>query len=85
MQTVGGPGYRHVMTVRTLGQRLRALRTERGLILAELSIASGFSISHINDLEHDRSNPSLAALARLTTALGTTTVEILQGLPPYDI
>ena len=68
----------------TLGRRLRRLRDERGLILAEVSEASGVSISHINDLEHDRSAPSLATLVRLATAFDITTVEILRGVHPYD-
>ena len=69
----------------TLGQRLRALRLERGLILADVARASGLSISHINDLEHDRSAPSMGALVRLATAYDTTSVEILRGVPPYDL
>jgi transcriptional regulator with XRE-family HTH domain len=68
----------------TLGQRLRALRHERGLILAELAPAAGISVSYLNDLEHDRSKPSLDAVIRLGIALGLRPVEILTGVAPYD-
>lgn len=68
----------------TLGQRLRALRKERGLILADVAPAAGISISYLNDLEHDRCYPRLDTLVRLSIALDLPAVEILRNLPPFD-
>lgn len=68
----------------TLGQRLRALRTNRGLILADLAPAAGISLSYLSDLEHDRASPSLETLLRLSIALDLPVVEIIRHLPPFD-
>lgn len=68
----------------TLGQRLRELRTARGLTLAATAPAAGISVSFLNDLEHDRHLPSLGTLVRVSEALGTSLIEILRGVPPYD-
>ena len=67
----------------TLGQRLIAMRRERGLRLADVADAAGISISWLNDMEHDRNTPSLDTLVRLATAFGTTAAELLRGVPPY--
>lgn len=68
----------------TLGQRLRALRKERGLRLVDVGEAGGLSVSHLNDMEHDRTKPSLGTLVRIAAALDLQVVEILSGVPPYD-
>jgi transcriptional regulator with XRE-family HTH domain len=69
----------------TLGRRLRALRKERGLRLADVAGAAGISISWLNDMEHDRNSPSLDTLVRVAIALDTTAVGLLRGLKPYDV
>jgi transcriptional regulator with XRE-family HTH domain len=68
----------------TLGQRLRALRHERGLRLIDVAEAAVMSVSYLNDLEHDRSQPRLDTFVRIAIALDLSVVDILHGVAPYD-
>lgn len=52
-----------------LGDRLRALRRERGLSLAELAKASGVPLSTISKIENHQLNPSLVHSINLAHAL----------------
>lgn len=53
-----------------LGQRLRELRTHQGCSLRQLAKKTGLSHGFLCDLEHGRSNPSLANLRLLAEAMG---------------
>lgn len=64
------------LTVR-LGERLRARRVALGRTLAELSEATGVSVSHLSTVEKGRSAPSLPVLARITDGLGISLAEAL--------
>jgi transcriptional regulator with XRE-family HTH domain len=55
-----------------LGERLRTLRLERGMTLAQTAAAADLSSSFISALERGNSGISLEALFRLAEALGTT-------------
>jgi transcriptional regulator with XRE-family HTH domain len=55
---------------------LRRLRTAHGLSLREASDRSGLSISFLSALERGVSGASVATLQRLTTAYGTTLLEL---------
>jgi transcriptional regulator with XRE-family HTH domain len=55
-----------------IGEAIRALRTERGLSLRELSELTGFSISFLSLVERGRSSLALTSLQRVAQALGTT-------------
>ena len=68
----------------TLGQRIRALRHERKLTLNDVARAAVLSVGYVNDIEHDRTHPSLKTLVRLAIAFDVTAVSILQGVSPYD-
>ena len=68
----------------TLGQRIRALRHEQKLTLANLAARAAMSVSYLNDIEHDRTRPSLDLLVRISRALGLQVVEVMRGVPPYD-
>jgi len=54
----------------TTGERLRALRTERGMSLSELSRRSGVGKGTVSELENDRRGARLDTLFALTAALG---------------
>jgi len=64
------------MTERTLGERLRARRTDLGLTLADVRDRSGLSLPYISNLERNRGNPTLDALRSLAEALTTTVGEL---------
>jgi transcriptional regulator with XRE-family HTH domain/predicted Fe-Mo cluster-binding NifX family protein len=52
-----------------VGQRLRALRTRRGLSLRVLADASGLNINTLSLIENGKSSPSVSTLQQLATAL----------------
>lgn len=58
--------------LRSVGQRLRALRTARGLSLATVAEQSGLSISFLSAVERGQSRMSVANLFKLADAYGTT-------------
>ncbi len=68
----------------TLGERIRALRQAQGWTLAVLASKASVSVSYLNDIEHDRSVPSLGKLAAVAAALGLSVTELLSGTRPYD-
>ncbi|SIS54860.1 helix-turn-helix domain-containing protein [Alicyclobacillus vulcanalis] len=55
----------------SLGQRLRRLREERGLTLAQVAAAARISVSHLSAIENEtRRNPSFHIVARLARVYG---------------
>src|SRR5438552_6653973 len=63
-----------------LGQRVRALRTERRSTLRDLAGRAGLSERFLVQVEAGRANISVRKLASLARALGTTPAELLGGL-----
>lgn len=61
--------------------RLKTLRKEHGLSLRQLSAQTGLSPSFISLIERGLANPSIAALQKLTTAYGTSIVELMDPSP----
>ncbi len=72
------------MATVTLGPRLRHLRHSRELTLAALASSAEVSVSYLNDIEHDRTVPSLGKLAAIAAALEMSVRDVLQGVAPYD-
>jgi transcriptional regulator with XRE-family HTH domain len=58
------------VTIEDLGNRLRQRRTAAGRTIASVAVDAGLSVPYIANLENGRGNPTLAAIARLATALG---------------
>ena len=64
-----------------MGERIRALRLERGFTLEQLAQESGSSKSYIWELENKAPpRPSAEKLAAIASALGTT-IDALIGTP----
>jgi DNA-binding XRE family transcriptional regulator len=59
-----------------LGQRLRALRAERGETLAETAERAGISPQYLSEVERGRKEPSSEMIAALAGALGTTLADL---------
>lgn len=68
-------------TLDAVGPRLRALRKQRGTTLAELSAATGISVSTLSRLESGSRRPALELLLPLARAHGVTLDELV-GAPP---
>jgi transcriptional regulator with XRE-family HTH domain len=64
-----------------VGPRLRALRTERDTTLADLSTATGISVSTLSRLEAGQRKPTLELLLPLARAYGVQ-IDELVGAPP---
>lgn len=69
----------------TLGQRLRNLRTDNGWTLAVLAARSGTSVSYLNDLEHDRTVPSLSKLQSIAESFDLDASLILRGVKTFGL
>jgi transcriptional regulator with XRE-family HTH domain len=63
------------------GPRLRALRRERGITLADLSDGTGISVSTLSRLESGSRRPTLELLLPLARTYGVTLDELV-GAPP---
>lgn len=66
-----------------LNERLRELRSERGLRLKDIAEHAGISVPYLSDLERGRTNPSLETLQTLAGAYGITVHDLLEGVEFY--
>ena len=64
-----------------LGERLRALRQERGLSIAQVAQRTGLTKGFLSQLERNLTSVSLAALARICSALGVRFGDVLDEPP----
>lgn len=62
------------------GQRLRALRQQRGMSQEAFADHCGFARSYMSRLERGVGNPSLDAIQALADALGVEVVELFRNL-----
>lgn len=53
----------------SIGERLKALRTEQGMTLAELGEKTNLSTSYLSQIERDKTTPSLATLTGVAKTL----------------
>lgn len=68
---------REAVVLSTLGQRVRALRDERGITRRELSRATGISERYIGLLESGQANISVLVLHRLAHAMDVAVQRLL--------
>jgi transcriptional regulator with XRE-family HTH domain len=68
----------------TVGSRLRALRLQRETTLADLSAATGISVSTLSRLESGARRPTLELLLPLARAYGVTLDELVDAPPTGD-
>ena len=61
--------------------RIRQLRTERGLSQAKLAVMSDMDPATLNRLEQGKGNPNLRTLQRVADALGVEVAELLGKAP----
>lgn len=62
-----------------IGQRVRLLREQRGLSVAELARRADILRPNLSRLESGKHMPSLDTLERVAAALGTTVAEVVAG------
>ncbi len=71
-------------TLEAVGPRLRMLRREREITLAELSEVTGVSVSTLSRLESGARKPTLELLLPLARAHGVTLDELVDAPPTGD-
>lgn len=71
-------------TLDAVGPRLRALRQQRQTTLADLSAATGISVSTLSRLESGGRRPTLELLLPLARAHGVTLDELVDAPPTGD-
>ena len=54
-----------------IGRQLRSLRAAAGRTVATVAVEAGLSVPYVANLENGRGNPTVSALSRLASALGT--------------
>jgi transcriptional regulator with XRE-family HTH domain len=67
-------------TFAALGERIRNLRLERRATQEALAERAAISVQHLLDLEHGRSNPTLASLCGIARGLDVTLQELFKGV-----
>lgn len=65
------------MAVTSLSQRLRWLRRQSGLTLAQVAARAFISVSHLSDMERGAVLPSLPVLERIAHVYGLSIGECL--------
>jgi transcriptional regulator with XRE-family HTH domain len=73
----GAPGVVEEVASGRLGQRVRALRRERGLTLDGLARRSGVSRAMISKLERGEKNPTLVVAAKVAEGLGVSLSQVV--------
>jgi transcriptional regulator with XRE-family HTH domain len=68
-----------------VGERLRALRRERGLTMAEVATATGLTSGFLSQLERDLTSVSLSSLARICAALDVRFGDVLDDAPSGEV
>ncbi|WP_236885859.1 helix-turn-helix domain-containing protein, partial [Dietzia massiliensis] len=63
-----------------LGAKIKARREKQGLSQGALAERSGIHRTYVNQVEHGRKNVTIALLARISAALGTTPSVLTQGI-----
>ena len=66
-------------TVPLIGPRLRRLRERRGLSIAAVASQAGISVGFLSAFERNEANASMATVARLAAAYGTTLMKLFGG------
>jgi transcriptional regulator with XRE-family HTH domain len=72
-----GPGVVEEVSSGRLGERIRALRRERGLTLEVLAGRSGVSRAMISKLERGEKNPTLVVAAKVAEGLGVSLSQLV--------
>lgn len=67
-------------TLERLGERVRTLRTERGLTQARLAEIAQLDDKHLQVIEHGGTNLTVSSLLGLATALDVTLAELFEGV-----
>lgn len=83
-ETTGATGDDFAGVLTAVGPRLRALRRDRDITLAQLAEETGISVSTLSRLESGRRKPTLELLLPLAKAYGVQLDELVDAPPTGD-
>jgi transcriptional regulator with XRE-family HTH domain len=63
-----------------LGRRIRSLRLEQRATQEAIAEKAAISVQHLLDLEHGRSNPTLASLCGIARGLGVSLQDLFTDI-----
>lgn len=66
--------------LKSLGQKVRALRKERGLTQVELAFRCNMEPSNLNRIEAGRTNPTVRSLTLVANGLGIKLSDLFAGV-----
>lgn len=66
--------------IEAVGDRIRALREEKGLSLDELSKLTGFDVELLSNIENNRVQPQLGTVIKLSKALDSAFSRLVSGV-----
>jgi transcriptional regulator with XRE-family HTH domain len=69
---------------RLVASRLRQVRLDHGLTLAQLALVTGLSAAHLSRIETGERQPSIGTLLQLARAYGTSIGALVDDLPEQD-
>jgi transcriptional regulator with XRE-family HTH domain len=64
------------------GQRVRELRTKRGLSQEQLAARADLHWTYVSSIERGRRDPGLRTVVRIAVALGVTASDLMRDLTP---
>lgn len=67
-------------SVEEIGQRIRTIREDKGLSLAEMSRLTGFEIDFLSNIESNKVQPQLGTLIKLSKALDSAFGRLISGV-----
>ncbi|MGD2269460.1 MAG: XRE family transcriptional regulator [Desulfobacterales bacterium] len=67
-------------SVEEIGQRIRTIREDKGLSLAEMSRLTGFEIDFLSNIETNKVQPQLGTLIKLSKALDSAFGRLISGV-----
>jgi transcriptional regulator with XRE-family HTH domain len=71
---------RDIKLLKTFGERLRVLRTAKGLTLEQLAFAADIELSQVYRIETGKVNPTLTTMIVLANGLDITVAELVKDL-----
>ncbi len=66
----------------SIGQKMKDLRKEQNLTLAEVAAVANVSISHLSQIERNKTTPSLMSVASIAEALNISVRELFESPDP---
>lgn len=66
---------------KVLSRQIREMRRSKKLTQAQLADVAGVAVKVIQEIEHERANPTIATIKALAKALDVDLVELLGDLP----